>query len=589
MNNKKYYPFERNNYFYGKLLSARDFQDEQKYVNDKRRINNFLTVGAGVVCGLNTIMVDEKTVSVEQGMALDYLGREIIVPESVTKKLNVIDGFEEITDFDNIYLCIEYLEKGIEKAHSIASESEESKTDYNRVDESYRLFLTDSAEDEENLSLNRFKSNKKIIYNKDGIRISQTIPKYVNSGQEIEITIKIEKINLPRILEVDYTIFSEYIKTQDGSNSLRIYYKDEDITAYKTVELKYRVKVGNAKKTKAKLNLEKTKSRISAGSVNYSFDSDITYEMEIIEENVNEYIINNYMKQHFDDVLNVGDKAVIYLSKFRLIKKEKEYYIEDFEAMPFKQFVISNSMLYMLMNNTVDSKAEKNFSDIYSEAAITMEEISEKSHIKTFSCGEEIIEIDLHSKNKSYISEELAHGLGKGNVLINVAVEDAIDKESTYELNKNVFGDLDVFEKSAYELKLPRLSTGVISYTDKGTFRIGIKFFEDAKVTNVKIKWWAYKKDIKEDFDFADINSVMVKIEPNTVNVAPREKYKFEAVVLGTDTQECRWSVTDKNGGQIDFNGVYEAPTQEGVYEIVAESVKYPNKKATAYVVVKKK
>ena len=40
MEHKKYYPFVRNNYFYGKLLSVRDFQEEQKYFNDKR--NNII-------------------------------------------------------------------------------------------------------------------------------------------------------------------------------------------------------------------------------------------------------------------------------------------------------------------------------------------------------------------------------------------------------------------------------------------------------------------------------------------------------------------------------------------------------------------
>ena len=104
MKNKKYYPFERNHYFYGKLLTVRDFEDEQRYMNDKRRINNVLTKGAGVISGLSTVMIDEKTISLETGMALDYMGREIIVPESVTKKLNVLDGFKEIKNYKFFFI-----------------------------------------------------------------------------------------------------------------------------------------------------------------------------------------------------------------------------------------------------------------------------------------------------------------------------------------------------------------------------------------------------------------------------------------------------------------------------------------------------
>ena len=35
MKNMKYFPFERNKYFYGKLLTVDDFETEQRYMNDK--------------------------------------------------------------------------------------------------------------------------------------------------------------------------------------------------------------------------------------------------------------------------------------------------------------------------------------------------------------------------------------------------------------------------------------------------------------------------------------------------------------------------------------------------------------------------
>ena len=47
MLNRKYFPFQRNNYYYGKLLTARDFEDEQRYYNDKRRLSNRLTGADG--------------------------------------------------------------------------------------------------------------------------------------------------------------------------------------------------------------------------------------------------------------------------------------------------------------------------------------------------------------------------------------------------------------------------------------------------------------------------------------------------------------------------------------------------------------
>lgn len=592
MKNKKYYPFERNHYFYGKLLTVRDFEDEQRYMNDKRRINNVLTKGAGVISGLSTVMIDEKTISLETGMALDYMGREIIVPESVTKKLNVLDGFKEIKNYETVYLCLEYAEKKKDKMHSITEVTSADDVDYNRVEESYHLFLTDSVVDSKKLSLNRLKEDEQVIYDANGIKVVQIVPKYVNPNKELEIKVQIEKRNVPRMVEVDYTFSSEYIKAEDGSNQVRVYYTDEDLTAYKKVELSYIVKVIDVKDTIAKIVTNITDSRILIGSVPYAFTTSVEYKVNIIKESVIDKILSDYTKLHFDDVLNTNVQANIYLAQMRLIKKESEYYIETFEPMPFGQYLPSNAMLYMLMQdmkNPILETKKTDWSEVKEQLAFTREESFGVPVEKTFACGEEVIEIDLHSKNKSYFSDEIVHGLGKGDVLIHVAVEDTMQANNICDVNATVFGDISIFKKNMHFVKLPNLSTGVLSYTDKGTFRIGVKFLEDAGMTNIKVKWWAYKEEMKVEKDFAELNTISVKIEPNTIKIGPRDKYKFDAVIVGSDSQECRWSVLDKNGGQIDFNGLYEAPTQEGVYEIMAESVKYPNKKAIAYVVVKQK
>jgi len=74
-------PFERNKYYYGKLMTEDDYRLEQCYFNDKRWLINKMTIGAGVVCGLKVVPdpKDCKKVIVEKGMAIDSCGREIVV------------------------------------------------------------------------------------------------------------------------------------------------------------------------------------------------------------------------------------------------------------------------------------------------------------------------------------------------------------------------------------------------------------------------------------------------------------------------------------------------------------------------------
>src|SRR3989304_9263582 len=84
--------FERNHYYYGKLMTARDLYDEQCYFNEKRWLINRMVLGWGVVCGLDvrrmpvdpedpTKGYDDKNVLVTPGLAIDCCGREILVCE----------------------------------------------------------------------------------------------------------------------------------------------------------------------------------------------------------------------------------------------------------------------------------------------------------------------------------------------------------------------------------------------------------------------------------------------------------------------------------------------------------------------------
>lgn len=71
----------RNNYFYGKLLDVMHFQMEQTYFNRKRWLLNRLGLGSGVLCGLELVVAaNGQSVWLRPGVAIDPLGREIIVP-----------------------------------------------------------------------------------------------------------------------------------------------------------------------------------------------------------------------------------------------------------------------------------------------------------------------------------------------------------------------------------------------------------------------------------------------------------------------------------------------------------------------------
>jgi hypothetical protein len=75
-------PFTRVRFFAGQMLSAKDFETEQAYQLEKRRLHNRLLHGPGVVSGLE-VSLDGTSVVVSPGFALDRLGNELLVEQPV--------------------------------------------------------------------------------------------------------------------------------------------------------------------------------------------------------------------------------------------------------------------------------------------------------------------------------------------------------------------------------------------------------------------------------------------------------------------------------------------------------------------------
>lgn len=134
-------PFERNKYFYGKMLTSRDFKLEQDYGIEKNRLISRLVLGAGIVCGL-TIEIDKEqgendsfTVTLSPGVALDGCGREIVVSKTKSQQL-------EFNSPGQKYLYIEYDERFKEPVADLNPASDLQNNSYSRIEETYRLFLS---------------------------------------------------------------------------------------------------------------------------------------------------------------------------------------------------------------------------------------------------------------------------------------------------------------------------------------------------------------------------------------------------------------------------------------------------------------
>ncbi len=595
MKNKNYYPFDRNHYFYGKLLTVRDFEVEQKYYNNKRRLLNKLIKGAGVVAGLDVVLVDDQSVSVESGMALDYFGREIVIQEPVIKKLNLLDGFEQVKDSPDVFLCVEYDELLTEAVHSVVSTPTDAPNgqQYNRVTESYRLFLTDEPLSVDTLPQYSLQKEKKVIYQNHKVTIEQVVPRYVQQGQRLEVEVKILKKDTLEPLELSYEIETKYLEDQKGNKKIPVYYQEKNNKANLSVQLSYNLFANNVKETTEQLSIGLDNFSLKLGNEKYTLEQSWDFKVQVISQSINERIVDDYFSRDFSDILSGNQQAKLYLAKLNLVTANEAYIIESLEKMPYQQYVISNELLQLMLNNQIGL-------GVSGDDKATLEEVARQllsehmggsaNQANSFATGVEEIDLGFeNTKNKSFFSNEIAHGLGSGSVALVLAVEDSKDLTEDVDQNVLIFGDRNIFARSRFATSLPEYQLGALAYPDKGTFRIGIHLESSFKASSIKVRWWAYEHrgDEVQEISLLELSNIKVLVSPDTVNLAPRGKMHFNALVEGTTNKECRWYVKEEAGGKIDHNGVYEAPNTEGVFEIIAESVKYPEKKASAFVVVK--
>ncbi len=144
--------FQRNRYFYGKLMTVRDFELEQGYFNGKRYLLNRLIHGKGLLCGFSDLELfpggsDEVNIWFRDGgVALDPLGREIIVPVDMKKKVLTEDGspLKRLELKGTIYLYLRYSPSDSELVRAASNPlSCEEITCSNRILEDFEVIASD--------------------------------------------------------------------------------------------------------------------------------------------------------------------------------------------------------------------------------------------------------------------------------------------------------------------------------------------------------------------------------------------------------------------------------------------------------------
>ncbi len=584
MKNLKYFPFERNNYFYGKLLSVDDFKSEQKYINDKRRMLNRFLHGTGVVTGMNVVRVDDTAISVEMGFALDFAGREIVIDTPVIKKLNMINGFEsdsDVEDMGYMYLCIDYAEEEKNPVHSIANAdaSSVSNRQFNKMSEGYKMYLTSLEPDIDGFWADGYYRDKATIYWGNGIRIKQIIPKFVKSDSNFELKLIIENMGAQQPFSVNYDLDLTCI-TADGKENLKIEFDERNVSKAGKYFISHKLKTTNVVDTEGKIEVKKGSFTVKIGEKVVNVDIENINKCRIVKNNPKEEVTNLYYKTAMEEIVKNTFQQSIYLAKIGIIRAGSTFIIESIENMPFNQYVF-NTSLSSVMNN-MDTYEIERLQALTNKVSISKGGLnaqnSDNSIIPMISTGTAVIELGIGGRpEQKFFTESITHGLGLGavQIILGQLTGDSDDSE-------RIFGQSDIFENE--ENDIANISMASKVNVKDGTFKIGIKINETTNARKVRIDWTAIK-DRKETVHDLTVKSILIK--PDMKDISVRETCYFEAVFTNISDKRIKWSLKENGSGTIDANGMYIAPNVPGVYEIIVSSIAYPEIVASTYVVVR--
>lgn len=166
--------FERNNYYFGKLMTVRDFFAEQCYFNQKRWLINRMVNGWGVVCGLDVCEPDVRksdpygsscvcndSVIVTPGLAIDCLGREILVCDKQAVSLIPVEPDcseltgkpeysvqEKTSEDETLVICLEYNECKTETINMppTGNCNQQERCEFNRIMDNFRILTRRKAD-----------------------------------------------------------------------------------------------------------------------------------------------------------------------------------------------------------------------------------------------------------------------------------------------------------------------------------------------------------------------------------------------------------------------------------------------------------
>jgi len=590
MNHDHFFPLERNRYFYGKLLTVRDFEIEQRYNCTKRELLNRVLQGAGVVCGFGVTASDDTTLMIESGLALDYQGREIVLPETIFRKLQMLDGQENLTGKQDAYLCVAYDESAAEPVNAVGTEAGASRQ-FNLTREGYRLFLTTQAPEYRGLLEASGHENVSILYSSAELTLVLSVPAAVCAG--MEFTAQVLVVKNEKTPPVNFVLEGESAFVDSENGRVRLAYRESREEKRQVYTVDFPLKARTLSDITSKLLPTGGELNVELGS--HKYKNYLTVESSVYLCRNQKLLEERRRKMDNLDRHLVGRDVPIYLAKLELINSSNGVFLGNVTNLPFGQTVrrereaAGGAAGEMNVTTNVRSLEYWQKPDV---RAVYQPE-SQSLHFDfgipspeqyDYAVAHGTVDLTMPGGirvNSRICSDEIAHGLGPGAVDVRLSVEFTDSNKEVALLH----GNSEVFRGKTVPVAPPWVETAVVVYPEKGTMRIGLWLHDSVDGNRVTVHYFAQKPE-RDTSRILSQRQVSLSVTPEFSRLSRRGTMRFQGEVVGSEDKGILWSVKEENGGAIDVNGIYQAPELPGTYEIVAKASADESVVTSAFVIV---
>lgn len=591
--NEKLLPFSRNRYYRGKMLTSADFDAEQLYGLGKRQFMNRMVNGTGIICGLGVVNLDDLSLLVESGAAVDGLGREIVVESAVVKKLSAVTGFEQLRTCD-AYLCIRYRETETQPVYALTEQEDGREYEYNRIEEGYELFLQDvEAAGRRYEAETEFFTGAVLLENAD-YEIRLKLPAAICKGHYVKIVLEVIKVSdAGSSLFYEGILQTSALSMPDGGRELHIQLENILLSHGQKLVKEYWMLAQPQALDESGLVLKPGSVKALIGGEEAEVRSGLCCRVNVVEDTP-ALLAGRGTGSVSMELRGMGEDAgFVALAKIALMRTDSAYLITQVDEKSVKTYIPTLRDAWKRMEYNAYFCPRFPFYEHEKDETVHREDggMEEADLLRTAPRIETgIVEIPLGERARKgdiCYSAQVMHGLGKGNVFVQVGSQYLEEQESGGNEETTVFGNPALFESKRTQACA---EAAVKVLNDRGAFVVALRLLRDVKQLILTYRWMAVRCDserLQEEIEH-DIDRSISVVTP-TVALAEKESYLFRITYHNMKPCPVSYELTEPGSGEVTQDGVYTAPSREGIYEIRIYCTDHPMICTYAYAIVKKK